>query len=341
MQRLRTDRPIFKIHRRPYGEAEFPVKISPLPDELLSSWLIRLAVLHRTMPSTFTNLYLPETKNKLWAGDVDLHADDDLLMRLAEKAELPVELLRAMTLRSYEGVLFERLHTATGGTPFLLKMAMRGRWSRSPGIRWCPECLAEDNPPYFRKKWRLALFTACLKHRKSQVERCACGRTLTMYKAIWLDGKPCCPVCRFALHDLSGENSEMPARAVGAQEQIRQIMEHGYVVKGGAAVYSHHYFKALHHMLRMLMSRKWGDRLRSEVGLEWVVDNCRKAFERVAIRDQARLLEKAVWLLDEWPWRFVAVCRRQKVWGSALLHDLDDAPFWYWRVVEELLCRGE
>lgn len=340
MQLLTPERPIYKLRERRYGEATFPLKVIPLDDELLSSWLIRVALEHKTVPSTFTNLYLPETKNKLWAGDVDLHADDTLLERLSVKAAVPVETLLAMTFRSYEGVLFERLHPATGGTSFLLKMAMRGRWSRSPGIRWCPDCLLEDNCPYFRKKWRLSLFTVCLRHRKYLADRCSCGKSLTLYKSLWLDGRPNCPHCRADLADVAKEYRDVEYSIVDAEERIRQIMDDGYVVMGGVPVYTHLYFRVLHHILRLLMNKKWGGRLWNEVGLELSVSRA-KAFERMVIVDQAKLIERAVWLLDEWPERFVDVCRRQRILSSALLHDLVDAPFWYWDVVMREMYRPD
>jgi hypothetical protein len=46
---------------------------------------------------------------------------------------------------------------------------------------------------------------------------------------------------------------------------------------------------------------------------------------------------KAVWLLYEWPHRFIGVCESQKLFSSALLQDLEEAPFWYWQVVIERL----
>lgn len=59
-----------------------------------------------------------------------------------------------------------------------------------------------------------------------------------------------------------------------------------------------------------------------------------KAFESGPIQGQARLIQKAVWLLGEWPERLAGIARRQSIRGSALLHDMVDAPFWYWSVVK-------
>lgn len=70
------------------------------------------------------------------------------------------------------------------------------------------------------------------------------------------------------------------------------------------------------------------------VRLDWYGGGRPKAFERVPIQDQARLIEKAVWLLEEWPGRLVGIARRQSIRGSALLHDMEDVPFWYWKEIK-------
>lgn len=334
MQRLMTDRPIYKIRRRQFDETEFPVKVRPLEDELLSSWLIRTALEHKTQPTTFTNLYLPETRNRLWAGDIELHADDALLQRLSAKSALSVEILTQMTFRAYEGVLFERLHPNTGGTPFLLKYTMRGRWSRSPGIRWCPECLSEDEQPYFRKKWRLALFTVCLKHRKLLVDKCIFGTPLTLYKAKWDNKKPFCPKCGACLADtILSERLEYIEGAIETQNHLQRIIRDGYIMLDSIPIYSHLFFTVLHQILKILLSKRYGHPLRLETQLQHLESFKNKSFESIPTREQSQILTKAVWLLNDWPHRFIGICYRKNVVSSTLLKDMEQAPFWYWNEI--------
>jgi hypothetical protein len=48
---------------------------------------------------------------------------------------------------------------------------------------WCPQCLAEDDVPYFRMLWDLDLATACHKHRCQLVQTCAqCGHMQRRYR---------------------------------------------------------------------------------------------------------------------------------------------------------------
>ena len=45
----------------------------------------------------------------------------------------------------------------------------------------------------------------------------------------------------------------------------------------------------------------------------------------------------AGWLLEDWPERFVEVCRRERVMATTLMDDMEPPPFWYWRVIAERL----
>jgi hypothetical protein len=148
------------------------------------------------------------------------------------------------------------------------------------------------------------------------------------------------PHCRTDFADMSKRDFDVPASIVGVQEWIKQFMDDGIVMIGGSPVYSHLYFRAFHHILQLLMNRKWGDRLCDDARPE-LSGSLTKMFERMSIFDQAKLIERAVWLLNEWPERFLDVCRRQNILSSPLLHDLVDAPFWYWNVVIRELYRPD
>lgn len=71
---------VYKVRsQRIYFGFKFPRKIRPFHGELLGSWLTCLSLLHRTVPVTFTNMFMPETRNKLWSADLDLQADSTVL----------------------------------------------------------------------------------------------------------------------------------------------------------------------------------------------------------------------------------------------------------------------
>jgi len=49
-----------------------------------------------------------------------------------------------------------------------------------------------------------------------------------------------------------------PGEFVVVANRLIKTLDDGTVFIDGSPVYSHLYFRVLHHMLRMLMSRKWG-----------------------------------------------------------------------------------
>lgn len=320
-----------------YSSFKFPHKLRPQDDELLSSWLARLSLLHRTMPMTFTNLYMPETKNRFWVADIDLQGDPAILSALSAKSGVPFDILHAMTLKSYEGYLVENVYGKTRATKFVSPLALRGRRSTLPGLRYCPICLREDEKPYYRKKWRLSFSVNCTEHGCYLNDRCPkCSTTLTPYLACKAGRIDVCYKCGRLLSTATTSNPESEA-ILPVVESLCKILDDGFVLIDGAPVYSHLYFCVLHQILRLMMSRRYGSRLQEGIGMEPLDITGFKAFESVPMRDQARMLVKAVWLLDEWPNRFLEVCERQKLFSSVLLKDLEEAPFWYWKVIMEAL----
>jgi hypothetical protein len=94
-------------------------------------------------------------------------------------------------------------------------------------------------------------------------------------------------------------------------------------------------------LIKLLTHTSVAERLRQAVGRATGFDNgikdAARDFERESIRQRALLLQTAAWLLEEWPHRFVSVCREARIYSSVLLRDMADPPFWYWSVVREHL----
>lgn len=55
----------------------------------------------------------------------------------------------------------------------------------------------------------------------------------------------------------------------------------------------------------------------------------RAVFERMALPDRHRVLLSALWLLTDWPSRFVESCRQAHVTSSLVFGDMKSLPFWF------------
>jgi hypothetical protein len=229
------------------------------------------------------------------------------------------------------------------------------------GLQFCPRCLAEDKEPYFRRRWRLAFVTVCVEHGVVLRDRCPrCGAAVNFHRdELGLRNKYApasmrlCHSCRFDLRTVGG-GSEVDGREVQTdaaeiqfQEKLLNAVRDGWVaVDGRGPVYSHLFFRVLHQLMRMVATGKRSAVLRAAAVAQWDVPAFTPSFsgnsrglERLDIETRRRLLAIGRYMLEDWPDRFVEFCEANRVWSSTLLRDLDDVPYWYWRVVTKHLYR--
>lgn len=161
-----------------------PFILHPRPeeDELLSSWLVRVALAHDTMPWSFYNMHFPEYKNILFSRDVDVWAPKDLINKLVWKSGYSYEQIYNLTLKSYIGTLLP-IFNPSGWNKYFSYIKARARSNKLYGQKYCVKCLQEDKNPYFRKKWRLKTVTRCKKHKIEFRDRCpSCEMPISLYK---------------------------------------------------------------------------------------------------------------------------------------------------------------
>ncbi|WP_287962314.1 TniQ family protein [Alcanivorax sp.] len=143
-----------------------------LPDEILSSWLVRTALVQGCDPMTLTGWLWPGWR--AWTVDIDRSISDERLERLSRAAGIPVEKLRPATLAP-AGARVVRSQSGRGTMPWIMVTGARNR-KRRTGIQICPACLADDSRPYCRIQWRLAWHAACPTHLVVLLDRCPeCG----------------------------------------------------------------------------------------------------------------------------------------------------------------------
>lgn len=186
---------LFAIEIQPSRAARaperWPAAVEPEPDELLSSWLNRLALAHGLPPRAFgASLGLG---GGAWSGRLDLAPPAALLDRLARRTGLAAAGIAALSFRDF------------GARALLLPMRTTAPPRRKDGWRatWlqaCPSCLAEDQNPYFRRAWRLATTIFCPRHARRLIDRCpACRQALAPFDQAALAPQHFCAHCLFDL----------------------------------------------------------------------------------------------------------------------------------------------
>lgn len=334
----------------------WPAYSKPKDDELLSSWLVRLAMAHGLKLHTFCSMAWP--RRAIWNRDIDKSADDGLIEVLSEKTDTPLERARGATLAAYEGVLYER-HNPHGNTPWIMPVGVYHRVRRHFGLQFCPLCLSEDKEPYFRRRWRLAFVTLCVRHWLVLWDRCPwCDAPVNFHRdELGVRGKyaaasmTLCHACKFDLRDAAAfvaDDLGPDVREVEFQERLLAAIQDGWTeIPGHGAMYSHLYFRGLHQLMRLAATGRKAESFRAAAVRRFgiapftpVFDGNSRDLERLDVAARCGLLAVARHLLEDWPKSFVDFCRVNRVWSSTLLRDLDDIPFWYWRVINEHLYRA-
>ena len=145
------------------------VNVPLLPNELISSWLIRAALTQGCDPLVLTGKVFG--KWRILTIDADrLHGDEKIL---------PLSDISGNSIETFEQAsLFPVASKIHGSTPpeaiwpWILAIGARNT-KRSGGLQFCPCCLIEDSRPYYRQQWRFAWHTTCEKHRCSLLDRCS------------------------------------------------------------------------------------------------------------------------------------------------------------------------
>lgn len=140
-----------------------------MPDEILSSWLVRASLEQGCDPLVLTGSLWP--KWRVWTLDIDRQLETDRQASLAKVSGLSIEQLTAATLKPIiSRIARSELHDQASW-PWVLSLGSRNH-KRRMGIQYCPLCLADDPKPYYRIQWRMAWHCFCDQHDCVLHDRC-------------------------------------------------------------------------------------------------------------------------------------------------------------------------
>lgn len=327
----------------------WPIHLPPLHDELLTSWILRLAKAYGLKVHPFCVLMFGK-KVQIWNRDFDRLASDDFLQRLGMSTGVGFDAAKQTTLRDYEGIVFEK-HNPTGNTKWILPLGIYHRTRRDFGQQFCPLCLAEDREPYYRRKWRLAFYTMCDRHLTLMHDRCPkCGSPVMFYRGelghrnrITPESARLCHSCGFDLSRAAAWSGEWDDWESFSQFiNVLTLFDLGWIVsKERTFQFGHLYFDVLHQVCKMLQGRRVGARFREVVFKESGISEPRlpvvdsHVLERLSIRERHLLVGATIWLLQDWPERFEWAFHSANLRATDALRDLVRGPFWFESAIRE------
>lgn len=323
-----------------------PIHPQPLPGEILSSWMVRLAFSNGFPLHTFYSRLLG-FKEALWNLDIDRHPSEQLLDLLSLHTRQSAATLRGMTLCSYEGVLFPEL-LMHGDVRWLLPLGLYHRNRKRAGMQYCPLCLRTDVVPYYRLAWRIALVVVCPLHHCVMEDLCPQCRSPIMFhrhgvgreKFPYVAHLRQCHLCGLNLGDVSPRLPDWPD--CHSLEFLIALITHAELspwrylqVLTPCAIPFFNGFR----VLLGLLNGRYGSRFDSvfcgELGCEGL-PHLPLAFEYMDVDRRLQLTLRACWLLMDWPERFIGCCREAQLSRCRIAETPDLLPYWVETVISQL-----
>lgn len=321
----------------------WPAHPRPLPDELLSSWIVRIAEANGVKLQTMTHL-LFGLYNLPWNHDIDRLAPKWFLKGICAHTGSSYWDAYRMTLAGYRTRLY-RYRKDSGQLRWILPVRINSTKRDGFGMQYCPACLAADEAPYFRRKWRVAFHTFCPEHMIMLHDSCpACGAAVTFYRrdfgrAIDEAGAIClCYQCQFDLRFAPQE-----AVVIYDYEVFRLYFEMLQALDGAACDagrFDLKFHAVLHQLCKVMLSAQNHDRLRQYVAEMLGVATAptvhgKMPLEHRRVFDRYQTVFFALWLLVDKGGRIVEAWRNKAVRYNVLKKDFQPRPQWYQEIVAQ------
>jgi hypothetical protein len=328
----------------------WPIRYKPLDDELLSCWLVRLAHGHGLKVQTFCNLLFGNSL-QVWNRDIDRLAPEWLVKELVAGTGTSVERAMGTTLRVFHGLLYPKFKES-GNLQWLLALMIFHRRRQGFGQQYCPECLAADTLPYFRKTWRVALKTICAEHGCMLRDRCeSCGEPVSFFRMDM--GRPdvpevgavvACFNCRFDLRSATGQSiDEVDSEAI--QWLNRLVCEIDEASAGRGQQFPVDEVNVLYRLMRLLLTSRETVRLRPYLadclGIKPIPlpAGKRVAFESLPLDLRHELLTLGAWVMVDPLGRLKDAVAARAIRYNHLVRDFESAPEWFATVATNALRR--
>lgn len=317
----------------------FLIVPQPLEDELLSSWLTRVAIEHRRQLPIFLTLFVKKEGNQVSRRDLDFIFDEKFLENLASKSNLKKEDIFKMSLRSEEGYLFSCNDCLY--PPLQIRKLADKRTHN--GLMYCPKCLSEDKIPYFRKKWRYEFYNACPKHKVFLTDRCwRCYEKINFAKIKHFKEICICHKCekdfRENLVIKINSNFEYGLKAINWFEKG---LNDGYFIIDDEKINSLFVFESFT-ALRSIVDRKNELNLEDFPLIEEYKTICKKlekynSKKALSIQKEFLLTSLIFYLFEEFPNNLLNFVSKNKLTHRDFIHGFKDIPFWYKKMIDKII----
>ncbi len=199
--------------------AQLPLSPRPVPHELCSSWLLRVAAANCTPLDEFLDGFAASYSGLHGIASLDFGLTPLFLQSLSTFCRVPVERIRALDLSQRVAHLERALLLRFTGRPV---SCPRATWRRL-AYAFCPLCIAEQSIIHVRWDWCFACITQCRVHGIPLQLGCAsCGESDPFSFGLSQAHSQACWSC--------GGRLSLPANSVTAclDKQIIKVIDDAY-----------------------------------------------------------------------------------------------------------------
>lgn len=332
IQAIGAESPGAKIKMKGLTSPLWPIHFKPLPDELLSSWLVRLAHSHGLKVQTFCNLIFGN-RLQVWNRDIDRLAPEWLITELSDRTGATIKQVMDTTLQSYHGVVYHR-HRTSGTLAWVQSLKLHHRKFEGFGLQFCPKCLASDEEPYFRKSWRVAFNVICTRHKCMLHDRCPhCGHGVAFHRNDMRYGRYVttvslteCHHCGFDLSKLQPIRPSYASKDVGNfLGNLSQTLSDGAL--GQAEIDD---LLIMHHFAKLMFTKNSTVTLHSHLcdvtGIVKIVLDTKSDIEGADIKTRHHVLQIIAFLILDLEPQLRKAIEEKVVRYNHLKKDFDDMP---------------
>jgi hypothetical protein len=321
---------------------EYPLMLPALTklykDELISSWLVRLSNNHQLKPEALADLLFPQFG--IWHRDLDAFIPKELIILLSKMTLTATSDIEDSLISNYLRNLMPTGYTYRD-TKWILSMGIVSRRRYNRGLMYCPSCLRKNRrAPYFKKQWRIALNVVCTECNTFLHDRCPnCQAPVIFYRNFLGRGQNMpnrkitqCFHCDFDLQNSKDEYA--PNELVSMQLEIDRIIQEGWKKD---IFYPHLFFDTLYHVMKLIKTSNSQFELfrhnlnaaKKYPGTKISENHNKSPFNHYNVKERAEMLFYSIWILQDWPKRFIDIAKDSYVLNRSLIKGFKNAPYWY------------
>jgi len=321
-------------------EYQWALRPKPAPYELLSSWIARMGFKNCGMLHPFCHSTWPG--KPIWNRDIDTLSPNYILNDMAQMTGLSNRKALETTFGRFEGIIYPKVNKA-GPTKLINRIGVYHRTRTHCGLQWCPQCLEEDEEPYYRLHWRLSLFSTCLKHSVILKCRCKnCGSPAAPHR----NELPVCHKCgedRRKVKTLNASSEVLQLEGALFECLYNEVPPY-YLNQN---LHPLVFFSTIGRIQSLLVANVRSQRLRDTIQKHRKLpaldlSNYKSPMPELLSSGERHKVNMLLFhILNGWPWMFVGYCQDAGMWWTWVTKDskLKDLPFPIVHIADQFLSQ--